>query len=85
MGAGPLCHLHSLPACLRLGAILLHCLIQAEGILPKRTTALTGGPSSVLTELPLPEKADRQSGEAGGSAGEQAEAKALRGARDWAL
>jgi len=31
-------------------------------VLPKRTTALTGGPSSVQTELPpLPEKADRQS------------------------
>lgn len=61
MGVGPLCHPHRLPLCLNLDAILVHRLIQAEGKSPKRTTALTGGPSSVMAELPLPEKADRQS------------------------
>lgn len=58
MGVGYIV-LSSLPSFLP--AILLLCLIQAGGILPKRTTALTGGPSSVLTGLRLPEKADRQS------------------------
>lgn len=61
MGVGPLCHFHRPPLCLNLEAILVHRLIQAEGNSPKRTTALTGGPSSVMAELPLPEKADRQS------------------------
>lgn len=48
MDVGPFCHLHRL----NLGAILVHRLVQVEGITPKRTTALTGRPSSVPTELP---------------------------------
>ena len=40
----------------------LHRFIQPEGNSLKRATAPTGGPSSVQTELPLPEKAARQSG-----------------------
>lgn len=81
MGAGPLCHLHCLSVCLNLEAILVHRLIQAGGNSPKRTTAPTGGPSSVMAELPLPEKADRQSER---QVGRQAEGKALQGAGDWA-
>lgn len=60
MGIGSLYHLHRLLVCPNFKAILVHPLIQAEGNSPKRTTAPTGGPSSVMTELPLPDKADRQ-------------------------
>lgn len=83
MGVGPPCHLHCLPVRLSLGAILGHCLVQAEGNSPKRTTAPTGGPSSVLRVLPLPEKADMQSER---QVDRQANRRRVRrGAGDWAL
>lgn len=78
-------HLHCLPVYLHLEAILVRRLIQAEGNAPKRATAPTGGPSSATAELPLPEKGRQAVGEAGGSAGEQAEGKEKRGDGDWAL
>lgn len=60
MGVGSLHRLHRRLVCPNFRAILVQRLVQAEGNSPKRTTAPTGGPSSVTTELPLPDEADRQ-------------------------
>lgn len=58
-GTALLCHFYRLCT---VRSVLMLRLIQAEGILPKQTTALTGGPSSVQTELLMPEQAGRERG-----------------------
>lgn len=68
MGVGPLCWLHPLSVCVDIKKkkkkepYWFHHFIQPEGNSLKRANALTGGPSSVQTLLPLPDKAARRSG-----------------------